>query len=135
MGTDGLIHDVALLTQPIDYTALLPYPLAPTDVDGLVDVDGYGYILIEVKRGHTKMPMGQQVCLENMVKDFQKAGKKSVLILLRHEVFDQTQVVYAAFLPVVGIYDGKKWREPRTPCLAHEFVKQTFNMWKGLPNG
>lgn len=128
---DGLIHDVSLLCQPIDFNALCPYPMSPTDLDGIIDVDGYGYILIEIKRGHTKMPMGQQVCLENMVKDFHKAGKKAVLILIRHEQYDYTQVVYPATLPVSGIYDGKGWRTPRQACLAHEFVKETIRMWKG----
>lgn len=131
MGTDGLIEDYDLIRQPIDYSGMLPYPLAPTDLDGLVDVDGHGYILIEVKRGHTKMPMGQQIALENMVKDFQKAGKKAVLILIRHEQYDKTQVIFPALLPVSAIYNGKEWREPREKCLAHEFVKQTFSMWKG----
>lgn len=130
MGIDGLINHDDLIRQPIDYNAIATYPLAPTDIDGILDVDGRGYIIIEVKRGHTQMPMGQQIALENMVKDFQKAGKKAVLILLRHEEHDPTQVIYAAFLPVSGIYDGKGWRKPRTDCMAHEFVKQTVAMWK-----
>lgn len=132
---DGLVEDYDLLRQPVDYNAIAPYPIAPTDVDGLIDVDGRGYIIIEIKRGHTKMPMGQQICLENMVKDFQRAGKKAVLILIRHEQYDSTQVVYPATLPVSAIYDGKGWRTPRQACLAHEFVKETINLWKGVKNG
>lgn len=130
MGDDGLLNHDDLIRQPIDYNAIAPYPIAPTDLDGMIDVDGRGYILIEVKRGHTNMPMGQQICLENMVKDFHRAGKKAVLILLRHEQYDPTQVIFAAFLPVTGIYDGKGWRTPKQQCLAHEFVKQTIAIWK-----
>lgn len=130
MGYDGLINHDELIKQPIDYASLLPYPLAPTDIDGLVEVADIGYILIEIKRGHTQMPQGQQKALESMVKDFHKAGKRAVLILLRHELYDPTQVIFAAMLPVTAIYDGKGWREPRSKCMAHEFVKQTIAMWK-----
>jgi len=130
MGQNGIISHEELLRQPVSFEAMLPYPLAPTDLDGLIEVSGIGYILIEVKRGHTQMPRGQQIALESMVMDFHKAGKRAVLILLRHEQSDPTEMIFAAMLPVTGIYDGKGWREPRSKCMAHEFVKQTIAMWK-----
>lgn len=128
---DGLINHDDLIRQPLDYNGMLNFPKAPTDIDGLIEVDNRGYIIIEVKRGHTKMPQGQQIALERMVQDFRRSGKHAVAILLRHELYDPTQVIYPAFLPVVGIYDGKEWRGPKQPCLAHEFVKQTMKLWNG----
>lgn len=132
MGEGRLVHDDNLINQTVDYNGLLPYPLAPTDIDGLVDVKGMGYIIIEIKRGHTQMPFGQQLAIERMVQDFHKAGKHAVAVLIRHEEYDHTDVIFPAILPISAIYDGKRWRKPNRPCLAHEFIGTTIELWKGI---
>lgn len=75
------------MKQLIDFRGLeLDGGIYPTDIDGLIEYHDNEYIIIEVKHGKAKVPVGQRVAMQRMVEDFTKIGKRAVAIVCEHNV-------------------------------------------------
>lgn len=111
---DSLIKNMEYLTQPIDFTGMqlkedeIPEGLAnelktklqkskkgktldqylancfPTNIDAIMDIFGYGYILIESKCGIAEIPTGQGITLVRLMEDTTLASKPGVIIVAEH---------------------------------------------------
>ena len=113
-------------TKPlIDFKGLeLDGGIFPTDIDGIIEYRDSEYIILEVKHSKAKVPWGQRLCLQRMVDDFTKTGKKAVAIVCEHEVDNPDKPIVAAFCNVRELYYGgeMKWRPPDEPMTVRQVV-------------
>ena len=71
--------------QIIDFKGLIDGKMMPTDIDAVIEYKNKAYVFIEVKHIEAKLPFGQKLALERLVKDTEKAGKKSIAFVVVHE--------------------------------------------------
>lgn len=127
------------MRQLIDFKGLeLDGGIYPTDIDGLIEYHDKEYILMEIKHGDTKVPIGQRLAMQRMVDDFTSAGKQAVAIICEHHVDDAEKNIVAAYCRVREMYYGgeKKWHPPDKKMTVREFIDnfQRFSAKKeGLP--
>ena len=121
---DSLIRNPLRASQVLDFTGILPPPLAPTDIDGLVEWKDKAYVIIECKHGDKDMSVGQKIAIERMTKDFSKAGKRAVAIVVEHDVDNIQQSVMVGDQVVRQVYydNQKEWREPNYIVTAKEAI-------------
>ena len=121
---ESLIRNPLRASQVLDFTGILPPPLAPTDIDGLVEWKDKAYVIIECKHGDKEMSLGQKIAIERMTKDFSKAGKRAVAIVVEHNVDNIQQSVMVGDQVVRQVYydNQKEWREPNYIVTAKEAI-------------
>ena len=121
---DSLIKNPARASQILDFTGLLPPPYAPTDIDGLIEWKNRAYVIIECKHGSKDMSVGQRIAIERMVKDFKKAGKRAVAIVIEHNIDNIQQSVLVKDQIVREVYydNQLQWREPNYMGTAQEAI-------------
>lgn len=114
------------MKQLIDFKGLeLDGGIYPTDIDGLIEYHDKEYIIIEVKHGKAKVPVGQRVAMQRIVEDFTKIGKRAVAIVCEHNVDDVDKPVIAAYCRVREFYYGgeHRWRPPDKRMTVQEMVR------------
>lgn len=126
------------MKQLVDFRGLeLDSGIYPTDIDGLIEYHDKEYIIIEVKHGDVKVPVGQRVAMQRMVDDFTKIGKNAIAIVCEHNVDDVDKPVIAAHCRVRELYYGgeRMWRPPNMPMTVqqavHSFRRYFNNKQKG----
>ena len=121
---ESLIRNPARASQVLDFTGILPLPYAPTDIDGLVEWKNKAYVIIECKYKDKDMSLGQKIAIERMTKDFNKAGKRVVAIVVEHNVDNIQQSVMVGDQIVRQVYydNQKQWREPNHIVTAKEAI-------------
>lgn len=122
---ESKIKNPARMKQLIDFKGLgLDGGIYPTDIDGLIEYHDKEYILIEVKHGDAKVPVGQRVAMQRMVDDFTKVGKRAVAIVCEHHIDNVDKPVVAAYCRVREFYYGgeQKWRPPDKRMTVQEMV-------------
>ena len=70
--------------QAVNFEGLRWKKLTPTDIDGVVEFWGKGYVIIETKYKGMELKRGQQLALERMCDDLERAGKPTVLFVTEH---------------------------------------------------
>jgi hypothetical protein len=80
----------------------------PTDIDALFEFRNKAYVIIELKSFTTKVPKGQRLCLERMANDFQKAGKK-VMVIVGEHYEDPDKSIIVKNCSVREIYYNGSW--------------------------
>ena len=113
------------MKQLIDFKGLeLDGGIYPTDIDGIIEYRDSEYIILEVKHHKAKVPGGQRLCLQRMVDDFTKTGKKAVAIVCEHEVDNPDIPVVAALCNVRELYYGgeREWRPPDEPMTVRQAI-------------
>lgn len=131
------IKNPTRMKQLIDFRGLeLDSGIYPTDIDGLIEYHDTEYILIEVKHGNTRVPIGQKIAMQRMVDDFTKIGKQAVAIVCEHRVDDADKPVIAAICRVREIYYGgeHKWRPPDKRMTVREFI-DSFQKYSASKEG
>ena len=121
---ESLIRNPARASQVLDFTGILPPPYAPTDIDGLVEWKNKAYVIIECKYKDKDMSLGQKIAIERMTKDFNKAGKRVVAIVVEHNVDDIQESVRVGNQLVREVYyDSQgRWRKPSHEMTAREAI-------------
>jgi beta-xylosidase len=121
---ESLIRNPLRASQVLDFTGILPPPLAPTDIDGLVEWKDKAYVIIECKHGGKDMSLGQKIAIERMTNDFSKAGKRAVAIVVEHDVDSIQQSVMVGDQVVRQVYydNQKEWRKPNYIVTAKEAI-------------
>lgn len=122
----GKIRHVERAQQINDFGGLRYGTITPTDIDGIIEMHDRGYIVFEVKYGNADVPRGQRLCLQRMVDDFKKAGKKAIAIVVEHCVDDANEAVDNANCQVREIYTSGAtgWRPPKMPCRLKELIDE-----------
>ena len=124
MPLESLIRNPLRASQVLDFTRILSPPYAPTDIDGLVEWKDKAYVIIECKHGDKEMSLGQKIAIERMTKDFSKAGKRAVAIVVEHNVDNiQESVMVGSQLVREVYYDSQgRWRKPSHEMTAREAI-------------
>lgn len=127
----SIVRNPERASQVLDFTGMLDMgTLYPTDIDGLIEWRDKAYLIFECKYRDAKMPIGQKIALERMVKDFHKAGKRACAIQISHDISDSQESVLVDKCLVRQLYldvEGR-WRRPRRPITAGEFSRE-FIKW------
>jgi beta-xylosidase len=130
---DSLIKNPLRASQVLDFTGILKPPCAPTDIDGLVEWKDKAYVIIECKHGDKDMSLGQKMAIERMTKDFSKAGKRAVAIVVEHNIDNVQQSVMVGEQIVRQVYydNQKEWREPNYIVTAKEAINNFIKYVEG----
>lgn len=120
-----LIKNPYRASQINDFKGICVGDVSPTDIDGIIEWKNKAYIIIEIKYGNKELPVGQRVAIERMVKDFYRAGKRAVAIVVEHDIWDTQRSVYVGRHPVRSVYydTEQKWRKPSSRCTAKRFIR------------
>ena len=106
----GEIHNRARAKQLRDFSGLLFGNITPTDIDGLIEYHGKGYIGIEMKLTGASLGLGQKLAFERLTDDLSRAGKPTIYIIASHDSDDPNEDIDVANA-IVSEYRFKgKWR-------------------------
>ena len=100
----GLIQNMAIARQIIDFSGLRLGHITPTDI----------------KRNGVKMPRGQELSLRNLVDALRRDGKFPALLLCDHDVTDPEDDINAEETIVRTIYLGNGLEKPGHGLTAKE---------------
>lgn len=118
----GDVRSRALATKARDYRGIRYGNITPTDIDGLLEYQNKGFVLIETKYGDSELPMGQRLALERLCDSLQK---KSLLIISSHQTPENQPIDMAAAMVTEYRYQ-KQWRTPKeninTKTLIDRFI-------------
>jgi len=99
--------------QILDLSGLRFGNITPTDIDIFMDYHDKCFVFGEVKYEGRPLPDGQKWALERLCDASQKAGKKAMAIIARHQVADCSKDVDVAKLTVCEYRYKQVWREPK----------------------
>ena len=83
-------------------------------------------LMIELKLTKKELPTGQRISYERLVKDTTIAGKKSVVFVVEHEVFDCKKpiIVKDCFVREMYFTDDLEWKKFRNKVNIRDLVKR-----------
>ena len=96
----------------MDFTGL---ERGATDIDGMSDYKGQGFLFYELKHRDAECPFGQKKALENFVNTAHDAGRVGLALIAEHVVDDPLEDVTVKDCIVREMYysEEKEWRPPR----------------------
>ena len=122
----GEIHSPERARQLRNFSGLLFGNITPTDIDGLIEYHDKGYVIIELKYRDAEILRGQELALERMTDDFQRAKKKALCIIATHQE-DNPQISINVADTIVTKYRYLyKWTIPKETCLTHVLIEWFF---------
>lgn len=89
-----------------------------SDVDGILDAHGKGWLVFEVKYGDSPVPTGQKIMLERLVKGLLKT-KPVFCLICQHQGGES---IYLKDCKVSFFYCGKGWQELKSRPTVKMFV-------------
>lgn len=93
--------------QIIDFSGIRYGKCTPTDIDGLIELNGEVFVFIEYKFDDKEMPYGQRLALERLV-DIVGDAKPAILIIAKHQKPPE-QDIDGANATVVKIRTKRQW--------------------------
>ena len=122
----GAIGDRRRRQQIVNYEELRFGNITPTDMDGMIEYRGKGYVFMEFKLRAAPLKEGQRLCMERLVRDAWAAGKKAVALVLEHEVDDASRDIPAARCAVREYFyePAKGWVAVRHYFTAYDMVSR-----------
>lgn len=126
----GKIKFVDRAQQINDFKGLKIGNITPTDIDGFIEYQDKANIFFEVKYRSKELPYGQQLALERLANDSIKSGKKSIVIVVQHDVEDTNLQVDVSTCYVREFFLYKKWRPPKKQITLldaiHKFIEKIY---------
>lgn len=110
MSNWGEIYSPERFRQPIIFDGLKWGKKQPTDIDAMLELQGKAYVFFEVKSGNKDVPLGQRIALERLVSDTGRVGKRSVAMVVSHEVENPREPVVLADCLVRELYYSRSMR-------------------------
>lgn len=109
----------------MDFTGL---ERGATDIDGLSDYKGQGFLFYELKHRDAECPDGQRKALQNFVDTAHDAGKLGLALIAEHFVEDTTKdvLVKDCFVREMYYSEERKWRPPREVVTVGQ-MEHAFN--------
>lgn len=124
----GAIRNRQYGTQVRDYRGLRFGNITPTDIDGLIEYQGKGYVFIETKYQNAELPYGQRLALERLCDDLQIV-KPTLLVIASHNTNGDIDVANTE----VSSYRFKgEWKhtEKTAGQLIAAFIGYLEKLWK-----
>lgn len=110
MANWGEIYSPERFRQPIIFDGLKWGKIQPTDIDAMLELQDKAYAFFEVKSGNKDVPLGQRIALERLVSDTGRGGKRSVAMVVSHEVENPLEPVVLADCLVRELYYSRSRR-------------------------
>lgn len=123
----GAIRNRQFANRVRDFSGLRFGKITPTDIDGLIEYRGQGYVFIETKYKDAPLPSGQRLALERLCDDLQQV-KPTLVIVASHETDSDIDVAKT----VVTEYRFKgAWRRRKatTGELVTAFLGHLDGLW------
>ena len=127
----GAIHNRDRAKQLRDFSGLRFGNITPTDLDGLIEYQGKGYVLIETKLNNAPLLYGQKLALERLTDDLNRARRPTICIIASHNSSNPNEDIDVANA-IVSEYRFKgQWRMPEsqytTRHLIESFIEKILN--------
>jgi len=111
-----------------DFSGLLFASITPTDIDGLIEYHGKGYVLIELKLGDAQVPQGQRLALKRLTDDLQRANRLTLCLIAKHETVNCDEVIDVANA-IVSEYRYKgQWHEAKADKTVRQFIEKFMEL-------
>jgi hypothetical protein len=120
----GMIYSKTRKQQINDFSGLVYGKITPTDIDGCIEYHNRLWVFFEVKMSGVGVPFGQRLALERLVIDTSSGGKKSIALVIDHDINDVEQSI-----PVADCYVRKyfysgvgEWTNLDVPTTTKELI-------------
>lgn len=117
-------------SQLIAFDELQYGSITPTDIDGIIEYKNKFYAIFEVKYCDKEVPFGQRLCIQRMVDDFNKAGKKAIGFVCEHYVHDPMEDVKLAECTIREVYYNGKWVDKCKGKIMKQALDEIVERWK-----
>ena len=107
----GKIYNSERARQLRDFSGLRFGNITPTDIDGMIEYKNIGYIIIELKYDDNELPHGQQLALERLTDDLERAGKKTLCIVATHDTTNPEDYIDVANAIVTSCRYKRVWQQ------------------------
>jgi hypothetical protein len=126
----GRLNNKERYFQETDYSGLRVGNMTPTDLDGLLEYSNIAYMFFEVKYVGKSMPAGQKLALEHLAMDLTRAGKKTVVLIVEHEIENTNDIIPVGDCNVREVLFGCQgfWRVPKYALTAREAMLSFVNL-------
>jgi len=115
----GKIHARERAKQLRDFSGLRYGNITATDVDGLIEYHGKGYIFIEVKLNDALLPYGQKLAFERLVDDLKKPA---ICIIASHDVDNPNKDINVAHALVSEYRFKGNWLVPKSEYTVRALI-------------
>lgn len=78
--------------------------ISPTDIDGIINISQKMWAVIESKRQGVPLPAGQRIMIEELLKDWHKAGKPAIVIIVEHNIDSDKDIILRRDCVIREIY-------------------------------
>lgn len=106
-----------------DFSGLLFGTITPTDLDGLIEYHGRGYVIYEVKLSGTQILDGQRLALARLTDDLERARRPALCIIATHNTTDVAEPIDVANAIVLEYRYRRRWRRFKDMHTARELTK------------
>lgn len=106
-----------------DFSGLLFGTITPTDIDGLIEYHGKGYIIIEVKLSGARVPDGQHKALERLTDVLWRAKRLAICIVATHNTVNVEEPIDVANAIVHEYRYMGMWRHPQDIHTVRELAE------------
>jgi hypothetical protein len=102
----GRIRNRRRARQILDYSHLVVGRHSPGDVDGVMEIGGWGFFVVEMKHREAEVPRGQRRTLEALATALVKTGYEVLFVVASHDVDNPAADVNAADAKVRERFDS-----------------------------
>lgn len=125
----GAIYNVERYKQLLDFSGLrFERNITPTDIDMFLDFGGKEFIVGEFKKTGNSMPYGQELALNQLLKNLSRNPRNEVLGFVAEHNTPVDQQINAASCYVAKVWRIRepKWLQPSRPIT----VKDLIDRWR-----
>jgi len=104
-----LINNQEHIKQVIAFDGIQSNKISPTDIDALLEFDDKYLLIFELKFSGSKVPLGQKLALERIIKNWKQSGshRNGWVIYAQHDTI-KGDTVYLKDCKVTSIYSDKE---------------------------
>lgn len=125
----GVIQSRLRKKQIIDFRGLRFGDITPTDIDGIFDWHGKGFVIYEYKLRDAAIPYGQGLCYTRLADDICNGGKDAFILHCQHDMDNPHEDIDASEAKVSRIYHQGEWHTIRT-ISAREATEIILEDWE-----
>lgn len=124
----SLIRNRNKVKQVIDFTGIQNGSLHPSDIDAVLEFNNKILILIEVKRKHKTIPIGQRLLLERIC-DSWHTNERALVMKVEHEFDDENLDIPLEQCKVSRLYYKKHWITLPEPEDFKSYINRLGKEW------
>lgn len=119
-----MIEHKERFSQFIDYASIVYGSARPSDIDGMMEINGKAFILYEAKYKTKWMPKAQGIAYRRIADAIANSGKEAIVIVGWHDVEDAEADVDFGNCLVREFYYNGRWQQPKAEIKVKEMTRQ-----------